>query len=76
MTDLMVPWQKKTEEESELKRQRSELSDKTELYSTGGSTVLSAKQAKLGIHSTITATRTMSALSAAGNESCLAFIIS
>lgn len=30
----------------------------------------------LGIHGTITVTRMMSALSAAGNASCLAFIIS
>lgn len=76
MTELTVPRQDKTEEESELKRKRSELSDKAELYSTGGYIVPSKKQEMLGIHGTITVTRTVSALSAAGNASCLAFIIS
>lgn len=76
MTELMVSWQEKTEEESELKRKRRELSDKAGPYSTEGYIALSKKQEMLGIHGTITVTRTMSALSAAGNESCLAFIIS
>jgi len=74
MTVLMVPWQEKTEEESELRGKVSFLTKQSCTAQEGRA--LSKKQEPFGIHGTITVTRTMSALSAAGNESCLAFVIS